>query len=79
MNPFTYIKNFFKKELEDIVAPLENIQTDITNFIKKQEANIEKDADKIKVLLKSNETRVSNNIKASTIVKNLETLLGKGQ
>lgn len=71
-----YIKKFFIKELEDIVAPLEKIKSNISAHIEKIEIKIEKDSTKVKELIDTNAKRAESNLKASTIFKNLETLLG---
>lgn len=73
---FTFIKALFIKELEDIIAPLDRIKANIKTFVQKQEQKIEEDADKIKELITANATRAEKNIKANTVIKNLETLLG---
>lgn len=76
MSLFSYIKSFFVKELEDIVAPLDRIKSNIENFVHKTEIKIEKDATKARDLLEKNKQRVESNLKAATVIKNLETLLG---
>jgi len=76
MGIISIIKAWFEKELDDVVAPLDNIKQDLYAWMAKQEAKIEKETAKAKALMEKSTTRVEANVKASKVIKNLEALLG---
>ncbi len=77
MSILKVIKNFFKKELTSILAPLEKIHTQLNKFIDHTEVEIADNVKKISDLVDTNKLHELERDSAAKVKENIKALLGK--